>query len=374
MKVLLIGECYSTNLGDGIIFQNVSYLLLKYFEDIELIDVLDTSGKNSYIKTERVFYKKNKFKKIVNRWSPAMLRESLSLRKRTLPTYTIKERYDLAIYVGGQLISPYFLKQLETINNELKKQHVPIAYNAIGFGKFHNKGLQNRMVTLLNDKSISYLSVRDGKENLQAAGVLKPIKTVCDNAIFTNEVFEIKKMVSTVVGLGIMYIESEKKILIAFWRSILMLLDKKGVKWQFFVNGSDEDYLFAKEILTLHGCPITTQYIKSKPETPEQLVETIASFAKIISFRLHSHIIAYSLEIPSVAMVWDEKVRSFFEMIGYSERCYDYHHYDSSLLLYTLDSLVYTERDQERKRDLKAAILQNIENLLQSQSEVILHE
>ncbi|NSM83095.1 polysaccharide pyruvyl transferase family protein [Enterococcus faecalis] len=368
MRVLLIGECYSTNLGDGIIFQNVSYLLLKYFEGIELIDVLDISGKTCYMKTAQVFYKKNKLKKIVNRWSPAMLKEILSLKKRTLPTYMLEERYDLAIYVGGQLISPYFLKQLETINNELKKQHIPIAYNAIGVGKFHNKGLQSRMVTLLNDKRSTYLSVRDGKKNLQAAGVLKPIKTVCDNAIFTNEVFEIKKKPSNVVGLGTMYIESEKKVLIAFWRFILMLLDKKGVKWQFFVNGSDEDYLFAKEILTLHGYPATTQYIKSKPETPKKLVETIASFEKIISFRLHSHIIAYSLEIPSVAMVWDDKVRSFFEMIGYPERCYDYHHYDSSLLLYTLDSLVYTEKDQERKRDLKATILQNLENLLRSQS------
>lgn len=51
------------------------------------------------------------------------------------------------------------------------------------------------------------------------------------------------------------------------------------------------------------------------------LVKTISRFQSIISFRLHSHIIAASLGIPSVAVVWDDKVRGFFGKIGHPERC-----------------------------------------------------
>lgn len=364
MKVLVIGEYYSTNLGDGVICQTVEYLLQTYFAEIETIDVLDTSGKSSFSEGTTVFYKKGMLKKLANRWSPAALKESISLKKREVPEYQINQIYDLAVYAGGQLINPYFLKQMEAINTLLKEKEIPIAYNAVGFGKFRSKQSQQRMLRLLEDDNVTYLSVRDGKTQLMEAGVERTIHTVCDNAIFSSEVFQVEKQRSKIVGLGIMYIESEKDILISFWRATLMLLDKKGVHWQFFVNGSDEDYLFAEEILALHGCPADERYLKPRPQTPKELVETIAAFEKIISFRLHSHIIAYSLDIPSVAMVWDAKVKSFFEMIGYVERCYDYHHYDSSLLLHKLDSLTYTAEDQVRREQLKEEIQLNLQQLL----------
>ena len=57
------------------------------------------------------------------------------------------------------------------------------------------------------------------------------------------------------------------------------------------------------------------------PSKPEELVKTISQFKSIVSFRLHSHIIAASLNIPSVSVVWDDKVRIFFEKIGHPERC-----------------------------------------------------
>ena len=47
----------------------------------------------------------------------------------------------------------------------------------------------------------------------------------------------------------------------------------------------------------------------------------IASFGSLISYRLHSHIIACSLDIPTVAVQWDRKLPFFFEKIGCPERC-----------------------------------------------------
>ena len=61
--------------------------------------------------------------------------------------------------------------------------------------------------------------------------------------------------------------------------------------------------------------------IATRPQIPKELVKIISQYNSIISFRLHSHIIAYSLEIPSIAIAWDNKVNFFFKDIGYSERC-----------------------------------------------------
>ena len=57
------------------------------------------------------------------------------------------------------------------------------------------------------------------------------------------------------------------------------------------------------------------------PECPKELVNLIGQFKSIVSFRLHSHIIAAALDVPSIALVWDQKLRFYFEKIGHGERC-----------------------------------------------------
>lgn len=50
-------------------------------------------------------------------------------------------------------------------------------------------------------------------------------------------------------------------------------------------------------------------------------MEQISEFSSLISFRLHSHIVAASLNIPAVGISWDEKIKFFYENIGHKERC-----------------------------------------------------
>lgn len=57
------------------------------------------------------------------------------------------------------------------------------------------------------------------------------------------------------------------------------------------------------------------------PDNGSQLVKQIASYSKIVSFRLHSHIIAYSCKIPSFGFIWDDKVKDFFAMTGNMGNC-----------------------------------------------------
>ena len=49
---------------------------------------------------------------------------------------------------------------------------------------------------------------------------------------------------------------------------------------------------------------------------PRELVAQISGFRAIVAHRLHASIIAYSLGIPSVGLVWDKKVRAFGIMTG----------------------------------------------------------
>ena len=48
----------------------------------------------------------------------------------------------------------------------------------------------------------------------------------------------------------------------------------------------------------------------------ESIINQITSYRKILSFRMHSLIVALSYGIPCYGFVWDNKVRELFEKIG----------------------------------------------------------
>ena len=54
--------------------------------------------------------------------------------------------------------------------------------------------------------------------------------------------------------------------------------------------------------------------------TPEQLLTKISSYDAVVSCRLHPSIIAFSANVPSVGLVWNNKVKAFYESIGYADR------------------------------------------------------
>ena len=61
--------------------------------------------------------------------------------------------------------------------------------------------------------------------------------------------------------------------------------------------------------------------IHKRPETPIQLLNTVTNYKKIISFRLHSHIIASSYGIPAFGFEWDTKVKEYFKNMNNSVFC-----------------------------------------------------
>ncbi len=101
-----------------------------------------------------------------------------------------------------------------------------------------------------------------------------------------------------------------------FWKGIIQLLEEKHLEWTLFTNGDTYDELFAREVLEAvgHGEKLPT------PKDSVQLVQNISSFQGIIAGRMHSNIIAYSLGIPSVGMIWNQKLEFWGKKIKHPER------------------------------------------------------
>ena len=56
------------------------------------------------------------------------------------------------------------------------------------------------------------------------------------------------------------------------------------------------------------------------PDSSRELVRTIAGFDAVLAIRMHAAIISYALDIPSMDLVWNEKIPYFYKNTGYPDR------------------------------------------------------
>lgn len=344
-KILVVGEYYSENLGDGIICENVKYILSSAFPDAE-IKISDIMGRtkfednyhqissttvNSQSKREQIkSYLSSKEGKgfgylyerlIYRKWKKERAEGLTNIRN------VLHEQFDLVVFAGGQLLYEPFVIPIEEHLKILNETETPIIFNGCGIGAFSNNYILNRFNRILNNSNIKSITVRDYvnevNKKILANNPIKAIKT-SDSALWTKDTYSItESQTRRTVGLGIIhrnnpeFMRKQRNL----YKEIILLLESQGQEWELFCNGEIVDQEFAYELVQELNLPKSK--VADRTKRPHELVELIASYDSIISFRLHSHIVASSLRVPSIGMTWDKKVNFFFESFNSGNRCFN---------------------------------------------------
>ncbi len=347
MKILVIGYYYSMNLGDTVICDCVASWLRETFPADEVV-IRDIWGRGEYAASPDVSMKmirKQRHRVQVRTWltqhttyDSQLKHEQYVLEKYGAAMRKIAEELcDLVVFAGGQLLTDLMSHELSFYIRAFDKRHIPVFLHALGTGPCHSRNLNSELKEALHLSSVVYLSVRDHLNAVnqryfdEGAGsyvgnCVRQAVFTADPGLWAADVYHVSKnQVTGPIGLGIMYpgsIPMGKAV--RFWKRLICLLNKNGVHWQIFTNGDNRDQLFAKYILD--QLPSLTKEQRERccaapPGNAEGLVRQISGYQSIISFRLHSHIIAASLQVPSVAIVWDDKLREFFGLFDREKYC-----------------------------------------------------
>jgi polysaccharide pyruvyl transferase WcaK-like protein len=147
-----------------------------------------------------------------------------------------------------------------------------------------------------------------------------------DPALCADDVYGVTRASeATFIGLGIMaplssYPGTDPGVadrlsedrLMRFWRELITLLHGATHPVALFTTGDLHDHAFATRIYGSLADDLRDRIrLVPQPARPADLVATIAGFRVILAQRLHAHIIAYSLQVPSVGIIWDSKVEAF---------------------------------------------------------------
>lgn len=377
MKVLLIGELFSQNLGDQLIFYCTKKIVKDRYPNAEIV-LLDIMGRKEeeINKTYTPIYLETKTSTILakirkNQYVHFVLK--CGSAKKLNPYYKkiINEDIDFAVFTGGALIKDTFATYIYAIVKELEKKRVPVFFNGIGVGTqtFITKGVFKKVFQNSIIKGVSCRCRIERLDEFVSRSNINVVSTF-DVAVLTERLLQNANVEQrNIVGLGIMSVSrfSNEK-LIKFWSNIITELNRRKVKWQIFTTGSSDDNMLALKILEVIG----GENVKSNkifPRNVEELVQIISSYDRIISFRLHSHIIAYSLGVPSVGIWWDNKITDFFEKTNHIENVFSIEHNVNNII----DNVLNLEKESKEKlscnQDITKKIFEQLCDSIQSKGE-----
>lgn len=102
------------------------------------------------------------------------------------------------------------------------------------------------------------------------------------------------------------------------WLEVIQELETRGYDYDLLTSGHFGDEAFLDYLIRKYG--VKESRCVFNMNTPEKLIEKISSYDAVISCRLHPSIISFSLNVPSVGLIWNSKVTHFYECMGYEDR------------------------------------------------------
>lgn len=264
---------------------------------------------------------------------------------------------DLILFSGGAMFGFNNLGSfdaIDTVTSIADEKNIPVVFSSMGMNHINaNEESENRLNAILRRKCVKAMSVRESTEIFApyADGCSYEIVSVCDPAVWSKHVYrkEVQEVRNAkqgkVVGLNIvrggLFKANGKKWTLdteeQFIKNLIALYDEKGIDYRLYTNGSILDCNSMGYIARRIGVPDEKVIC---PDSARELVRAIAGFDAMIAIRMHSGIVSYALDVPSIDLVWNDKIPHFYNSIGYPDRAVELQYCTPEVILRMTEELL----------------------------------
>ena len=386
-KIVIAGFPNVKNFGDPILFECTEYLLKSIVNDDSIeIARLDLFGER---KKGLIGFLIRALDRILNILFSIEKRDSTLFYyiQKSLIKYNCKEYYrkiildaDAIVFAGGGMIKykyETFDFRLTILTEMARKQNIPVAFNAVGVEGYSEDNIRcKKMKKALNSDIIKSITTRDNIELLNEKYIFNPniyTDKVADSAFWSNEVYKVSKdRNSEIVGLGVVRggifqdngISITEEQLLNLWVGIITELDLRSIKWNLFTNGLEADNEFLYRLLEKVDGSARKEELVRIPKNSQELVEIVSGFKKVIACRMHASIISYSLDVPSIGLIWNDKIRMFGETIGHQDRFISHQEFSPKYIVDKLTNMELNEEDIDFKNDFRKTTLNSLNRFI----------
>jgi polysaccharide pyruvyl transferase WcaK-like protein len=343
MKVLVINEGYSDNLGDQAINDSLQYLLnINGIKDIDFQDFTKNIDKPIPIKLNEVQNAKFRIKSIMKYLIPVKIRWLLKNLRRIIKAS--KNNYDLVIIGGGQLIMgnvSFPIAMFSWINILKFFGNSNIIIYSVGIASDIKLSIFNKLLFNYSLSKVKKIYLRDNKSIELSQNIFKLSSSfIYDVAFIHNQIkdkdIENKKHY---ILLGVMPLKTYNE------HNIYKLSKYEYYKtWIDFLNKNHIKVEQVSLFYTTHDDRIASldfqQYVKNKfnitlelieTNTKNKLIETYKNSSLIISARMHALILGLSYNCKILTYPISEKLIEFNNL--YIEKDFNINFIQQELLL-----------------------------------------
>ena len=235
------------------------------------------------------------------------------------------KKSNIVFFAGGGLIGNSYLdfyKYVKEILDLCTNFNIPVYFSSIGINNMDDGSneINNNLQKLLNSPCIKKIAVRENKDFFEKYSNKIKISEVCDPAVWVRYVYNIIPKYNDVVGINVVRgglfkdnnVDWKFKDEINYLISLKEMLEKENINYVFYTNGSFLDNVALRHIVKKYD--IDKNHYKLI-NTSKELVEMVSNFKFVCSIRMHSAIISYSFGIPSINIMWNEKIKHFYKNI-----------------------------------------------------------
>lgn len=317
-RILLLTNRDSDNVGDQIIEASDIGLISAVMKNLNVdSDEYEISSRAAAIVTQDYLAKR----------SPELLD----------PARQAIQNCDVVIFGGAPVFNYLYQNFYERtavtleIAEEYKK---PVIFSAVGVEQYGEKNAKcQRLKKTLNFDCVKQITTRDDFSLLQKYIDKEDIvvKKVADPAVFSAQIFDKYRSVqknSSKKKIGLFVLRAngfvDNKIDFSryeaaeFWKKLSNELDDRGYDYELLTSGHFGDEAYLDFLIRNYG--VDAKKCVFNMNTPENLIKKISSYDAVVTCRLHPSIISFSLDVPSIGIVWNSKVRNFYKNIGYEDR------------------------------------------------------
>lgn len=284
---------------------------------------------------------------------------------------------DLLVLVGGGLIKykyQGFFLYLTALIEVAKELDIPLIINAVGVEGYDESDARCQLLKQsLNNDIVKSITTRDDIEILTQKYIYNnEIHTakVADPAVYCDEIYQVNKKASEVYGIGLVrggiFLDNERNLkpeqVAQFYSALILEIESRSLKYQLFTNGLPADNELLKQIeQNVGGRKLNI----IEPKKDMDLINMISKFKGVVAARLHANIISYALNVPSIGLVWNNKLTLFGEDIGYPERFFEYNKLDVKKIVDALVLAAEQGYDPQQWLGYKKTAKLNVEAVVQ---------
>jgi polysaccharide pyruvyl transferase WcaK-like protein len=341
MRVRIFNAKFSPNLGDGLLSECLEQALVDEGTAVGDTWSIDLAARTAY---GDAMVGREVVMSVMHRLPNTARQQALAIPLRVAALSKWRPHYvaglqdaDCVVIGGGNLLADFdlnFPTKLSLALREANSRQLPVAVYAVGVGReWSARGLA-MMREAFGGSRLRGVFVRDLDSKrtwdfLFADSAECEATVVRDPGLLAVERFpqpvRMLRDARPIAGLGVIsplairYHGEDRspsdRYLREWYVSLARELISRGHDIEIFTNGSPEDRAFLETIradLTRLGSRLSFL----EQATPAELCAHIARFSAMVAYRMHAVVAAYSYGVPTVALAWDRKLKSFMSSVG----------------------------------------------------------